>query len=630
MNKPNFASLVLAILIALLGIVSTYWLSLQVKDQLQAQQHTKLEAIAQQVSVRLQDATDLAINELLALQSLYVSDENVSLRKFETFTQRLLNNRHGHIQALEWIPQVRGENRDAFEAKLQQRFPDFHITERNDSGQLVPSAERSIYYPVTYIAPYEANRSAHGFDLNSNAVRRASLNFSRDSGEMATTAGIRLVQEKGESFGVLIFAPVYKYNIVIEDNAGARAQALHGYVLGVFRLNSLMNTAHRQADKENLILALLDRGGAKDTLLYGEEIRRPDFRFDITTPNRSWQLQVSLNDALKAKVSSPQVVNWIQLGGAVLSLLLGFCIYALKNLALNASQIKLLSLDINRQNSKLEMTVTERTNALAEKNQVLSKNVDKLTQQRRILSSLMEDAQAAKNQAEQRAAELARSNRDLDDFAYVASHDLKSPLRGIDQLASWVVEDLEAGDFTEIPEHLRLMRQRVQRLETLLSDLLEFSRVSRHEARLAMVDTALLFTDFFALNSPPPNFTLSILGDLPVFLTAPVPFEQVVRNLLGNAIKHHDRDDGHIEVSCCDMGEYYRFAIKDDGPGISAEYHDQIFKMFKTLKPRDETEGSGMGLALIKRIVENYSGEVDLESSLKLGSTFYFTWRKTV
>ena len=130
------------------------------------------------------------------------------------------------------------------------------------------------------------------------------------------------------------------------------------------------------------------------------------------------------------------------------------------------------------------------------------------------------------------------------------------------------------------------------------------------------------------LVAPLNGFSLTIHGQLPTFSTFRAPFEQVIRNLLSNAIKHHHKDEGCIEIACVDAGLFYRFSIKDDGPGISLQYQEDIFKMFKTLRPRDEAEGSGMGLALIKKIVEHYSGQVDIESNEGQGCTFYFTWPK--
>jgi signal transduction histidine kinase len=289
-----------------------------------------------------------------------------------------------------------------------------------------------------------------------------------------------------------------------------------------------------------------------------------------------------------------------------------------------------LSDELKNQNEKLEVTVNERTKELEESNDQLNQHVDTLQTQQKELSDLIVQSNISKINTEKRSKDLARSNQDLDDFAYVASHDLKAPLRGIDQLASWIAEDISEGNIEQIPEHVGLMRSRVQRLERLLNDLLEYSRANRQPYQPSKINCNQLVNDTFLLISPPVDFSLTIINDLPEFLTLSAPFEQVIRNLLNNAIKHHDKSKGHIKVSVEDDKDYYTFSVSDDGPGIDVTNYDEIFKMFKTLKPRDETEGSGMGLALIKKVVEHYTGSVFVDSVVGEGCTFYFTWPKKI
>ena len=227
-------------------------------------------------------------------------------------------------------------------------------------------------------------------------------------------------------------------------------------------------------------------------------------------------------------------------------------------------------------------------------------------------------------------AELQRSNQDLEHFAYAASHDLKAPLRGIGNVANWIGE--EVGDV--LPEksarHLRQMQQRVQRMEHLLDDLLVYSRVGRESLEIVEADTASLVRETVDLLAPPEQFTISVVSEMPVLRTATTPLAQCFRNLIGNAIKHHERESGRVEVSCRDAGALVEFSVADDGPGIAPEFHEHIFQMFQTLRPRDEVEGSGIGLALIKRIVEEFGGSINVESSPAGGTIFRFTWPKQI
>ncbi len=150
---------------------------------------------------------------------------------------------------------------------------------------------------------------------------------------------------------------------------------------------------------------------------------------------------------------------------------------------------------------------------------------------------------------QRRTAELERSNKELATFAYVASHDLRSPLRGISQLSEWIVEDLPEPPTEEIANHLRLLKSRITRMEGLLDALLAYSRVGRIEGDIAEVAADELCREAFDLSSPPPGFSLHLEGEMPRFATLVTPFTQVLRNLIGNAVKHHDRTDGRITIS---------------------------------------------------------------------------------
>ncbi|MEM9386087.1 MAG: ATP-binding protein [Pseudomonadota bacterium] len=228
-----------------------------------------------------------------------------------------------------------------------------------------------------------------------------------------------------------------------------------------------------------------------------------------------------------------------------------------------------------------------------------------------------------------RTEELRRLNQELEEFVYAASHDLRSPLRAIAHLSAWLEEDLGPELKPESREHLNLMRSRVRRLDQLLTDLLAYSRAGRSRARLGDVHLRELVQSTFDLLGLQDRFTLETSGLDLRLRTAVTPLEQALRNLMDNAAKHHDRDRGVIGVSVTRRVGLLEFAVADDGPGIPQEHHERIFRAFQTLRSRDEVESSGMGLAILKKLVEYAGGAISLDSNPAAGArgaTFRFTW----
>jgi PAS domain S-box-containing protein len=222
--------------------------------------------------------------------------------------------------------------------------------------------------------------------------------------------------------------------------------------------------------------------------------------------------------------------------------------------------------------------------------------------------------------------QLKRSNRDLEDFAYIASHDLKTPLGGIKNAALCLEEDLhDLSD--ESRKLLGLMRSRINRMETLLDDLLTYSRVGSTDTVASETSLADIFTSIVEVLNPPAHIQVRLESELPVIIMASAQLEQVLRNLINNAIKHHDKPNGEVVLSGKRVGDFVEFVVRDDGPGILPQFHDKIFQLFQTLKRRDEVEGSGMGLALVKKLVERQNSCVTVHSQGNgTGAEFRFQW----
>ncbi|MGG6298191.1 sensor histidine kinase [Leptolyngbya sp. AN02str] len=244
----------------------------------------------------------------------------------------------------------------------------------------------------------------------------------------------------------------------------------------------------------------------------------------------------------------------------------------------------------------------------------LQSRADELTRLSRILS--------------QTNTTLEDRNRELEQFAYVASHDLKAPLRAIANLSEWIEEDLSDRLPQENKNQMVLLRGRVHRMEALINGLLEYSRIGRTNTKAELVSVAALLADIVDSLAPPPTFTIRVGPDMPTFMTKRLPLRQVFANLIGNAVKHHHSDRGEVVISVEDQGEFYQFSVADNGPGIDPEYHHKIFTIFQTLHPRDARENTGIGLSIVKKIVETEGGSIQIQSAEGKGAKFTFTWRK--
>jgi two-component system, LuxR family, sensor kinase FixL len=224
--------------------------------------------------------------------------------------------------------------------------------------------------------------------------------------------------------------------------------------------------------------------------------------------------------------------------------------------------------------------------------------------------------------------ELANVNCELNDFAQIVSHDLKAPLRAIGALARWLADDY-ADKFDERGrEQVNLLINRVKRLDTMIGCILKYSQVGRVNEDKAEVNLNELVTTVIDMLAPPAHIKVRVNGELPTIVCQKTRIEQVFQNLVGNAIKFMDKPAGEIRIACSADGECWKFSIADNGPGIEEKYFERIFQIFQTLKARDDSENTGIGLALVRRIVEMYGGKVWVESMVGRGSTFYFTLKR--
>jgi PAS domain S-box-containing protein len=234
-----------------------------------------------------------------------------------------------------------------------------------------------------------------------------------------------------------------------------------------------------------------------------------------------------------------------------------------------------------------------------------------------------------RKQAEQKQAKLLTDvesiSRELKDFAYIVSHDLKAPLRGIKSLVEWISADYADKLDENGREQMKMLQNRVERMHNLIEGVLQYSRVSRDKGEHASVNLNELVPQVIDSIAPPENVSIKITNDLPTIQFEPTRITQVFQNLLGNAVKYTDKPQGQVTIWCAEEDGCWKFSICDNGPGIDEKHFERIFQMFQTLCPRDQVESTGVGLTIVRKIVEMYGGKIWVESKLGEGSTFYFT-----
>jgi signal transduction histidine kinase len=249
-----------------------------------------------------------------------------------------------------------------------------------------------------------------------------------------------------------------------------------------------------------------------------------------------------------------------------------------------------------------------------------------LNQTNEALRSEMAERKRAEESQRQLLKELESVNRELREFAYVVSHDLKAPLRGIDSLVSWIATDY-ADRFDEAgKENLALLVARVCRMHALIDGILEYSRMGSVREQLQPIDLSALIPEIIDLLAPPTHVAVTVETSLPVLLAERARIQQVFQNLIGNAIKYMDKPSGNIRIGCRPVDGFWEFYVADDGPGIEERYFEKIFQIFQTAHNKPGVESTGVGLTIVKKIVEMYGGSIEVESVVGKGSCFRFRW----
>jgi signal transduction histidine kinase len=276
-----------------------------------------------------------------------------------------------------------------------------------------------------------------------------------------------------------------------------------------------------------------------------------------------------------------------------------------------------ISVLIDAFNQMLEQ-IQQHDSALLNVNIQLTKEVAERKKAESALEDLNKDLEAT-------IQELSRSNRELQDFAHITAHDLKAPLRAIGTLSEWLATSYAEKFDEEGKQQVKLLVGRAKRMSELIDGILRYSELARTKRKAEEVDLNMLLIEIIRGIELPENIEIIIKTKLPTVVYEETRMIQVFHNLLTNAVKYMDKTEGQIELNCVEENNFWKFSISDNGPGIAEKYFEKIFKLFQTLSPRDEVESTGIGLPLVKKIIETYGGKIWVESEVGTGSTFFFT-----
>jgi len=302
-----------------------------------------------------------------------------------------------------------------------------------------------------------------------------------------------------------------------------------------------------------------------------------------------------------------------------------------ESIAKSLSEFGLVLAGVERQPFDLIITRKDKSHVHMEANGRLIKQKDRKTwiqvTLRDITERLLAEQELEKLNKDLESAvwELRRANKELQEFAYITAHDLKTPLRGIGTLAEWISTDY-ADKFDERgKKKVRLLVEKAKQMSALIDDILQYSRLGHSSPETRPVDLNTVLSEVIAGIDPPENIQITVENELPVLICEKTQIIQVFQNLLGNAVKYMDKPEGQIKVGCLEQDGFWKFSIADNGPGIDEKYHKKIFKIFQTLSSENRVDSTGIGLSIVKKIVELNAGIVWIESQPGQGSTFFFT-----
>lgn len=568
--------------VTFLGAASLFYHNLEIR-QIQTEFTKKVdERVAS-----LEREVGLNLEVLFVPWGLYEAGYLVSRKQFQAVVSLQLA-RHSSIQAVEWIPRVKISEREKYESAAQtDGLTGFQITERHHQGEMVRAGVRAEYFPVYFVEPIKGNEAAVGFDLASNPTRLATLQKSRDTGQMLITARITLVQEKGNQRGFLAFLPVYFGNPV---SIAERRDQLRGFILGVYRVSDIFKRAIRQFQKEEIMMTLLDNSASKEEeFLYSytpgsssQIVQSLQYRKVLKEfAGREWSVVANPTKRYLADHQNRQA-QLIFFTGLLFIGLLASYIY----------------LEANKK-AEIERQVQERTTELR-----LAKE----------------------------AAEAA--NRAKTSFLSMMSHEMRTPLTviigALEEIGN--LETLQKMSIEDIYGYTEIALPDSEHLLHIINDLLDIAKIEAGKLEISpmpiyafeAVEEASLLTKAL-IEKKKINLETAEIPDL-IIQADSNRLKQILLNLIGNAVKFTPVG-GKITLSVKQDDQSAIFTVEDTGCGIPPEKHESIFRAFEQVDNSSTRPagGTGLGLAIAKNLIEIHGGKISVTSEIHKGSIFSFS-----
>lgn len=524
--------------------------------------------------------------------AFFLASDVVTRKEFREYTKVILAE-NSYIQAVEWIPRVADRERELRESESRKIFPGFQIRERNAEGQLVRAARRVEYFPVCYIEPYLGNEKAIGYDLASDATRKEALIYARDHNLPSSTGRVSLIQHEQRQWGFLLYTPIYIQDSLLETVEQRRAN-LRGLVVIAFDIASLVESSLSYLHPGGVDFIVYDDAAGKERRrLYVHKSRaRPASDSLQLSEITSSDANLSYEDTFKVNNRYWSVkhfpapgyfetgIRFVDIGVFVVGVLFSLLVFAYLRL------------------------MQKREHGLLADRDLLERLVSKRTQ------------------------DLKNKNSELEAYSYSIAHDLRSPLRSIAGFSQILLEDASDKLSEEEKGHLDRIVAASKNMAELIDDILELSRVMRAKLRKENVDLSKIAQGVAERLESHDKHERKVewkIHEHVLGIGDPSLLMLLLDNLLGNAYKYSVRKKpAVIEFGAIPNNDHDCYFVRDNGIGFEMEYSGKIFDAFSRLHNSDEYEGTGIGLATVKRIAERHGGRVWAEGKVNEGAVFYF------